>query len=301
MTEEWLDILKFKKNKDIVPDRYSDIWREHYNELSHADQIEVANGMFDNYVFPNCEKENLPLSTVGTLPINNPIYENKNCDRFFDYVFSQKDSISVLELGGGFGNMARYILDKYGEKIKRWDNYELTTYALTKNQCNHSQYTAIVTSKFFWELNIQYEYDVFIGSHVIEHVTSKDAYKIFDKIKNIEFLYIECPIFDDTNGFTKDNNVNTFFGGNCGTTHILEIGFKQITDYLKKYNYVLLEELSKPYIIDTYDENKKLIRFKGRNAIIAIPDKRMVHLEGRGYVRYDDEKNKGASRVYKKR
>lgn len=293
--------LLFNIPKDISKDRWCDIWRRNYDDISCEEAVRIGDEYYDKFEFPT--KKKYPLYTIGTFPASNPIFENKFCQRFFDYICLREDEVKVVEFGGLLGNMARVVLDKHGDKIKKWINYELQTHAIKKNQCSHRQYTAVVASRFCWELDLDDDFNVFVASHSIEHIKKDQLVLLLEKIKNAKYIYLEAPISDDTEHLTPADNVNSFYGGRCGATHILEIGFEQISNILK--DYFVMEEFSKPYIL-AVDEKEgnffKRVRYKkGLIPLIFPKNVAPFRLPSQGFIRYDDGRNLGNVRCYIRR
>jgi len=282
-------------------EEYADKWRKEYDGLTCSEQVKKLSVMQEDYV-PH------PMTTYNWR-------EDVILD-FFNYVFTKKEKVRVLEFGGGLGHLADYILGKYDDKIELWHNYDMQTFALTDCACKHPKYTGYVSTKFFWEQDFEKPYDVFVSTHSIEHIKGHEVKKLLDKMRSlVDFMYLESPICDDSHGLMPENNVNLFFV-RCSALHILEIGWEQIYDMLLP-NFVLLRDLSFPYIIGAHppypsktdqsipipnvDVSIKSIFYEGQIIHIQMQKKTGVKIPGRGEIYYNSPRSTSGVRCFEKR
>ncbi|MEE9439557.1 MAG: hypothetical protein V3V14_11195 [Saprospiraceae bacterium] len=141
-------------------------------------------------------------------------------ERFLTNIPSPK----IMELGGFKGELASQILAK-NKRILLWHNYDICPNSIEKTMCKDKRYKAILLEDFAWNLDIFDSYNVCILSHTIEHIKQKQLKRFFDKIKNVKYIYIEAPMRLSWN--------------NTPTTHILECGWKAITNMLRDYKEII--------------------------------------------------------------
>lgn len=285
--------------ENLTKDEYADKWREEYDTTSCSEQVRNISKLQEKY--------------ISNPDASSNFREDITID-FFDYVFTKRNKIKVLEFGGGLGHLANHVIKKYGDRIEKWTNYEMQTYSITHNQCKYPQYTSFISTKFFWEYSLTEQYDVFITAHAIEHIKAYQLKMLFDKIRsNVDFIYLESPICDDSNGLTPRDNVNRFFK-NCGALHILEIGWKQVIEMLPEF--VNLENLNLLYIIQSNPQypsrswrgvkvedrgnNIKIIYYKGKQIVLALPENKGIYIPGRSILRYDAPRSDGGVFCFEK-
>jgi len=134
----------------------------------------------------------------------------------------------ILELGGWNGGLAQKILPTRPE-IMKWDNYEITHYAREWNICKDTRYNVHIPNDFIWNIVLPNNYNIFLSSHTIEHIKRKDFINLIKNLPpSIKYIYLEAPI--SLSDFKRD------WSGDY-STHILEIGWKQVTEILQEYGF----------------------------------------------------------------
>lgn len=194
-----------------------DAWRDHYDSMSYADQVD-----FYNQVEAAHPKQR--AFSAGRLV------------RFFRFVLASARPIAILEMGGWKGELARAVLGQFGAaNINQWINYEISERARDANVCSDSRYTAIVPDDFMWNIDLPLA-GVFVASHVIEHIKVSQLTALLDNLPlSVEYIALQAPITQSA--LAHD------WSGYLGS-HILEIGWRQVTDILIKRDFVPLSALS---------------------------------------------------------
>ena len=187
-------------------------WREKYDSYSFKQQKEI-NNRFES-LFPRQQK-----------------FVTKEVVNFLKDIPNPK----ILEIGGWKGELAFQTLAQ-NKKIILWHNYDICSNAIDKNICKDERFKSIVLTDFAWNLDIFSEYNTCILSHIIEHVRKHELEKLFKKLKNIKYFYIQAPL----NSPYLLSGWNNFYG-----THILECGWKGITNMLKNYNETIIINTSR--------------------------------------------------------
>lgn len=167
-------------------------------------------------------------------------FSPESVKEFFRIVARKLDSFSVVELGGWRGELASLMLDiGINYQIRFWRNYEICQRAVKQTFCRSRRYSAIVPRKPFWELEHQKDYyEVFVASHVLEHIKKREVTLLLEclqKIESLRFLYLDIPIPQSCT-----NNLWTNYFG-C---HILEIGWSQLESLVREFGFSLLKKSS---------------------------------------------------------
>jgi len=281
-------------------DDYADRWRADYDKLSCSEHIKKLSTLQKDHV-PK------PKTTFN--------FREDTSFGFFDYIFKEKDSVRVLEFGGGLGHLADKMISKYGDKIIEWTNYEMQTFAITDNSCDYEQYTSYISNKFIWEQPLKGPYDVFVSTHSIEHIKAYQLNLLMNKIRNlVDYVYLESPLCDDSKNLTPETNVNRFFK-NCSALHILEIGWNQVLKMLPEY--VLVEDFCIPYIVNAepsypsltdnsipvpdVDVSYKTFFLEDVLIKIGFRNNYGLRLPGRGCINYNSPRNNGGVRCLVKK
>jgi len=187
-------------------------WRKEYDSYSLKDQQKIINDLEERY--PN--QKQFTFSEV-------------------DEFISENSPQKVLEIGGWKGHLAHEIL-KENKTIELWHNYEICSNAKDKSVCKDERYKCIIAPDFVWNLDVFDNYDVCILSHVVEHIKEPELRKLFKKLKNIRYFYIEAPIEEDGQRW-----------GNYQGTHILKCGWNSIKEMLVHYEETIINENIRTY------------------------------------------------------
>lgn len=189
-----------------------DQWRERYDRLCYADQLEFYNQVETDH----------PLQHG---------YDIEKFSRFFTKILATSGELTVLEVGGWKGELAKEALEKY-EQIRQWVNYEISAEAVKKSVCNDWRYVPLIPANFVWNIPLV-EADVFISSHFIEHIRASQLEMLFNNLpSSIKYIIIQAPLADEPTDW------NGYFG-----THILEVGWAGVNEMLDKLGFKLAEIL----------------------------------------------------------
>lgn len=187
-----------------------DAWRASYDELGCVAQAAFYNDVYQLHP----EQHRFSTKALGA---------------FLDRI---GDPVSVIELGGWTGGFAAEMLADTA--IRSWTNYEISSDAALNPSTVDPRYQAVALARFFWEGT--YECDLFVASHVIEHLKLKDLEATFDAV-NCRFVYLQAPLSEGP----------TDWSGYHGS-HILEVGWDGVSEALGKRGFWLVEPLSVPHV-----------------------------------------------------
>jgi hypothetical protein len=129
----------------------------------------------------------------------------------------------VVELGGWDGALAALMLALF--PIKQWTNHELCAEAASVGVGQHPRYSVAVLNDFYWCHD--WRCDLFVASHVIEHLTTEDLDKTI-AATDTPAIYLDAPLLDDPTPWTGTT-----------TTHILQLGWEGVTALLDDHGYTL--------------------------------------------------------------
>lgn len=184
-----------------------DNWRKEYDNLSYSQQQAFYTQMVKDH--PDQSQHNKEVVSYFLNSIDAPY-------------------LSVLEMGGWNGELAQDMLFKH-PNILRWDNYEITHYAQEWSICKDSRYSVNIPNDFIWNIVLPEHYNIFLSSHTIEHIKGKDFITLIENLpQTIQYIYLEAPI--------SLSSTNRDWTGDF-STHILELGWKQITEILKEKGF----------------------------------------------------------------
>lgn len=203
-----------------------DEWRADYNGMTYEEQV----------VFYNEVEKVYPDQTD---------FDPPSWHRFFDYVLGGIGPVSVLEIGGWKGEMAEMVFRVIPEAIKTlvvrgeikptWFNYEISQEAVDK--CiipDQPRYHISVPPDFAWNIPLPLA-DVFIGSHVIEHIKENEFVSLLYNLpSSIKYIALESPI--------RETDTNRDWARYTGT-HILEIGWQELESHLAGHGFFEVERL----------------------------------------------------------
>lgn len=83
---------------------------------------------------------------------------------------------TVVELGCSDGGLAVEILNNIHYDLK-WTGYDFMPNEIEASQ-SHSNYEAHLLDRFLWDMDEVPPFDVFVASHVFEHLYPKDIYEL---------------------------------------------------------------------------------------------------------------------------
>lgn len=181
-----------------------DKWRKEYPTLSYQQQQEYARWLYEEY--PD-------QSYFGGV--------------FQERVISlceKERPLRVMELGGWNGELASAVL-KVESKIKVWDNFEICP--TVPSVCKDKRYTHCGVDDFVWNLKQVLIYDLFVSSHALEHLTTKDLHELLHAVAHIHHLAFQLPF--PPNG--------SWDGTTC--FHILALSPSEFVELVTSFGYKL--------------------------------------------------------------
>jgi len=147
-----------------------DMWREAYGRMTAAEHAEF----------------------YKKLHADHPDQRHFNGDDALAF-FSEipQGDLAVLELGGYDGELADLCLGV--SNVKSWDNFDL---AAPEQKCKDKRYCHHAIDIHLWNLTTPFEWDVFVASHVIEHLSERDLTNLLDYIRPCAFVYLDSPLHE---------------------------------------------------------------------------------------------------------
>jgi hypothetical protein len=185
-----------------------DAWRASYDELTFAEQQTFYNRVFD-------EHRGQERFSCGPL------------EKLLAHIDKPLD---IIELGGWDGGLAAEVLPRQPQ-IRSWTNYEISPAAVAASVCTDTRFRAVLLGDWYWRHH--HVADLFVASHVLEHLRFRDVQKVF-AVTHACFLYLEVPVG------TEPRDWNGYHG-----SHILEVGWAVLGDELRTHGYRELKELRK--------------------------------------------------------
>jgi methyltransferase family protein len=188
-----------------------DAWRRDYDSMTVADQRAFYDRVFEQYP----EQARFSVKALGRLldEIDRPV--------------------NVIELGGWDGGFAAEML-ALNPRILSWTNFEISKAAVEASVCADARYLGWALDEWYWELD--HAADVFVASHVLEHLKLRDVRAVFDAT-TCGWMFLQAPLADGA----------TNWRGYRGT-HILEAGWGTLTSELDARGYDLLDHLTVPNV-----------------------------------------------------
>jgi hypothetical protein len=216
-------------------------WKQSYDDMDFIQQREKYEGYHDEMSYQDQFRANWWLTTFNKLP---------------------KAKLSVIEVGGYLGKLATLIL-RYYSNIEKWHNYDIQRNIVKDKVCIDSRYEAVVLEDYIWNNPPDNDYNVFVASHLIEHLNEEDLEKLIDTIMiKCDFILLEAPLEKNTTDADWSSSTDP---------HFLEIGWKQVTDILTSKGYSVLTSDNKWNYMFTklrsqleYDPNKSRIENHNR-------------------------------------
>ena len=192
-----------------------DAWRERYDDMTYEE-------MADFY---------------DAVETDHPLQKAFNADafhRFLGYTIKALGRIDVLEIGGWKGELAKEMLEKLGA-IGDWCNVEICWRAVEKSVVV-PKYVAMKPVDFPWNIQLP-NADVFVAAHFIEHIKEREFELLLGDLSvsdTVRYIGIQAPIPESGEGVDW-----TGYHG----THILEIGWEQVSTLLLGYGFTEIQAL----------------------------------------------------------
>jgi hypothetical protein len=133
----------------------------------------------------------------------------------------------VLELGGWDGELGKSMLDAYPE-IRRWTSVEICPEAVRATRAREDPRLSVICPGDWWFWERRWECDLFVASHVIEHMTAEELGRTFCAVEAYA-MYLEAPLEEHGRSWT----------GYAGS-HILEEGWDWVDTCLGHLGHELM-------------------------------------------------------------
>lgn len=186
-------------------------WRAGYDSTSFAGQRRFYDRVFDE--FPDQARFSVKALSALLARIDEPV--------------------SVVELGGWDGGFAAEMLRSHPH-IREWFNYEISAKAVASSVCSDHRYYGVALEDWYWSHD--HQADVFVASHVIEHLRLADVAKAV-LATDCRFVYFQAPIGDAPSSWH-----------NYRGSHILECGWTGVGDMMASFGFRMIEALSVPHV-----------------------------------------------------
>lgn len=157
-----------------------------------------------------------------------PIQRQHHAIHFYRMFETLPNDLEVIELGCHQGHLANRML-RDTNKIKSWVGYDFAG-PIKRNVCMDERYSTVALDRWFHETETP-SCDVFVASHVLEHLDSRQLQQTLTGV-DAKYFLLEIPISDE--GGTWENYT-------C--THVLEWGMIRLCKFLedndfKIFNYI---------------------------------------------------------------
>jgi hypothetical protein len=177
-----------------------DAWRNAYPTLTYAEQQAFHTAIYEAY----------------------PVQRHYDADLVAKAI-EQVQPGTVLELGGWDGELAQTMLEQY-PMIGYWINFELCKEAAQAGEDRHPRYHTH-SSDWYWAR--PRTCDLFVASHVIEHLTLEHLELVIGATK-AKAMFFDAPLLDQPINWQGST-----------TSHILTATWQQVTDLCAKHGYDL--------------------------------------------------------------
>ena len=185
-------------------------WRAAYDDMSFAEQRDFYNEVFE--LHPEQDR-----------------YSVEHLEMLLEHIDA---AVEIVELGGWAGAFAGAVMPGHPE-IVRWRNYEISSEAVDASVFHSARYEPIALRDWYW--NYEHSADVFIASHVLEHLKLRDVLATFD-CTDARWLFLQVPLAEEAKDW------NGYHG-----SHILGVGWEWLTEELEYRGYSYLPEISHPH------------------------------------------------------
>ena len=153
--------------------------------------------------------------------------------RCIDKVIKQtkRKNISLVEYGGHDGSLAALVMQKHNQL--NWINIDIIPHTVKKQLENYNYREYVLEDELWIERPNFKDYDVFISSSTLEHISDEEIIQLFDYIRSQEIKYLILLVTTTPNGSNWEN-----YGG----AHVLRTGSSGLKKMLSERGYKLLEE-----------------------------------------------------------
>lgn len=189
-----------------------DAWRKRYNDMTYQDMKDFYNAVEIDH----------PLQQA---------YDAHVISQFLDNAIASVGAITVLEIGGWKGELAKQMLIK--PNILKWFNFEICERAVAQSVITSKKYHAFIPDDFVWNISLPCA-NVFVAAHFVEHIRWRELEELFANLPpdEIQFIGLQAPI--------QETEINWI--GYHGS-HILEVGWKRVSACLLAKGFAELSHL----------------------------------------------------------
>jgi hypothetical protein len=132
------------------------------------------------------------------------------------------EDLSVVELGCHQGNLAKKMLKEFS-KIKSWTGYDFHS-PISRSIVHDDRYSSMILSDWFQNISLP-DFDVFVSSHTLEHLSNKEAAAVLCRIQS-PYMLIEVPLNKEGRNWH-----------NWGCTHTLLWGLDKLYNFITNLGY----------------------------------------------------------------
>mgnify|MGYP001417850576 FL=1 len=185
-----------------------DSWRKRYDEMTFDEHAEFYRRLHGDHP----DQQHFSVESAHS---------------FFGCIDGAK---SVIELGGYDGGLASACLSEHPE-ILSWTNFDLDTAA---SLCDDPRYSAITLTTQFWEARPPLsDNEIFVASHVIEHLSDDDFLSLLSNVSWASAIYFDAPI---------DQSVRSEWDGSTAA-HKLSLSWDDIDGLVSLLGYDRIDVL----------------------------------------------------------
>ena len=218
-------MVEVVEEQTIPMEQVFNIWRNRYDYALYQEQESFYDMIYDHF----------------------PYQLQYNYQAIKTFLFTLHDrALSILEIGGWHGEMAFAMLNQFSN-IVFWNNIEICKKARALPVGQDPRYLSPELKDFAWNFNLDRHYDLFIASHLIEHLKKSDLEKLLNVVDSIECLYFDSPLPKET----KSINWSNYPG-----SHIIEVGWNELSGIVKGHGYQSIVEDGSVYIFKKGEMNQ---------------------------------------------
>lgn len=111
-------------------------------------------------------------------------------------VAALEGATSVVELGPWRGELAASVLRRV-PTIDSWAGFDVCRWAVENTRCTHTAYEPVTLTDWPWATDLP-SADVFVASHVLEHLSWEHVQLLAEQFGKYARLVLDIPIPDDS-------------------------------------------------------------------------------------------------------
>lgn len=140
-------------------------------------------------------------------------------------------SVSVVELGCYRGSLAQHVLAA-NKNITSWLGYDICSAALDETVATDKRFTPVYMDEQ-WCTQHEGEFDVFVSTHTLEHMTASEVRAVLNKLSVWcrQAVYLELPLVE---------HGKVWRGG--ASSHVLRWGRKHFRDLFNEDGWEVIYE-----------------------------------------------------------